>query len=374
MEEDDLAEAERLSAEETSLHAIQARNVRLTSALGQMEIYAGMGEMLTHAHAERFRLEQDLLDEQLGRREDVGKMHDEMLKLRKHLEAEMRSGLEGYRDRYQEEAMAASGAEAREAMVKRHEGQARASQEHAGPWQTRYEQKQKNSEKQRLALEEQTERSELQAKKVLALKRRVKSLRAAESRSETLAQALVEQQDENAKLRQQLEECKHDVQIANRQTARALHAEARRRAEAERFPHELRAAQTSDAAPVLQPRSEAILRLASLPSEPGLDYDAEAAAADAQEVARVEPMWRSEPGASPPSSSHLEGSAYASFFSWTTSEAREGDPQPTRTQAAPDHWTRQPHPSHSHHSSPPSAVPAVATAGAGMTADDGPSF
>ena len=188
MEEDDLAEAERLSAEETSLHAIQARNVRLTSALGQMEIYAGMGEMLTHAHAERFRLEQDLLDEQLGRREDVGKMHDEMLKLRKHLEAEMRSGLEGYRERYQEEAMAAIGAEAREAMVKRHEYQARASQEHAWAeaWQTRYEQKQKNSEKQRLALEEQTERSELQAKKVLALKRRVKSLRAAESRSETL--------------------------------------------------------------------------------------------------------------------------------------------------------------------------------------------
>ena len=69
-------------------------------------MYAGMGELLTQAHADRFRAEQHLIEESLARRADMGHMHDEMLKLRHRMEREMRSGLEEFREQYQNEALA----------------------------------------------------------------------------------------------------------------------------------------------------------------------------------------------------------------------------------------------------------------------------
>ena len=322
-----VAEAEKLSAEEARLHASRVYGMQLESAIGQTAIYSGMGAMLTTAHAERFRLEQDLLDEQLGRREDVSRMHDEMLKLRKHLETEMRAGLEAFREQYQEEAQAQLGAEAKEAIVRRYEYQSRASQEHAWAetWQKRYERTRQRADEQRLGLEMQLEAGELQAKKLLALKRRVGHLKESEARAERLAQAYLELEATNSRLRDEVARCKHEVQIANRQTARALHAEARRKAEAERHPHERATLKGASASPLLQPRSEAILRLASFGDSAGLDdgggglggLDGDPAA----EAARWEPCWKSQPGCPPASVSHIEG-AIPTAFSWAGQDER----------------------------------------------------
>ena len=48
-----VAQAEKLSAEEARLHASRVYGVQLESAVGQTAVYAGMGAMLTTAHAER---------------------------------------------------------------------------------------------------------------------------------------------------------------------------------------------------------------------------------------------------------------------------------------------------------------------------------
>ena len=104
-----LADAERESLEEAQAHAAVVADAAIHSAYERLSISDSAADLLSSANHARFDAVRELHEERLHRREDAGRMHGELTRLRNHLDREMRAGLELFREQYQAAAYEQAG-------------------------------------------------------------------------------------------------------------------------------------------------------------------------------------------------------------------------------------------------------------------------
>ena len=225
------AEAELAALEERRAHEDAVARAHMESLQHQASLDEGASAMLTEAHADRFYAEQRLHDEQLGRREDMAHMHDELHKLKHHLDGEMRRGLEAFREQYKEMAEEQLNAEAKDALKRRFEYEMAASKEHnwAATWQDRYHALKEAADADRRTLQMAEQAQVDQAQQIVRLKRRVGALAASEAREEALRDALASSEHSVDGLRGELEVAQQKLEREVRGAARAKHEAERAR-------------------------------------------------------------------------------------------------------------------------------------------------
>lgn len=301
-----MADAEREALEAHYAHESRMAHARLSVAQGEASFNDGAVPMLREAQAERYLAMQQLNEEQLGRRHDVAKMHEELVTLRNRLEHEMRAGLEAFRETYREEVYTQLSEEAREAMHEKFKFEQYASKEHAWAeqWQLRYEELRRRFDDGQRALTNSVEEQDAQAHRIVMLKRRIAQLEGGRGEVEELREALASSASQQAALRAEVEAAREETRLAHRARARAVH-EARRQQIESTLHHTL-----DDDDRVVSPprvRSEAIERLAAPPSLAGaalpegvLAYDdIGGIPAAAEEPTVLEAIWRRTCGEAP---------------------------------------------------------------------------
>lgn len=174
-----LAEAERDAADGELEHGRTMASAELGRMHERARVCEGAAEMLVHAHAERFKYEHKLHQEQLGRSEDVATMHEELIKLRDRLDREMRAGLEAFRETYKEEAYRQISEEGRAAIHDRYLLEAYAAREKgvAASWHDRYERLRAHADGERVELELQRSAQSIHMRKIVGLRRQIEALR-----------------------------------------------------------------------------------------------------------------------------------------------------------------------------------------------------